>query len=684
MNRLLDLFSKNNKKPAKKTKLSSQKKREASQSTNNGETIASTEPRRLSPKRVFDDGNTFRRIEHVPAHESVISREHGEISITPQISRDYIVLLKGDTAKSVIIVTSIEKIEMATGLDHVFLDIKQKCNTRGYKHIQKMYAPRQIIALMYENVEKSRDIHQEIKNVESISADFDKLLSDALINNVSDIHIEVRRNSAKVRYRVNGSLRVINDLPVTYARQLAIVVYQVIAEEKEVTFIESQQQAAIIDREVDAGDNTRQRVRVRLNTLPAYPDGFDMVMRLLKMGVTSKKTTLNSLGYSDTQLNDLNVVVSKPVGAIIIAGTTGSGKSTSLSTMISSKIEYYTNEAGCRIKVITVEDPPENEIKHATQVPVVRTRNGKNGKNPFAEAMKAALRSDPDIIMVGEVRDEDSTELLVHTVQSGHQAYTTLHTSSAIGIVSRLRSLGIKNDVLGSSDFFSGLIYQALVPVTCNCCGHTIKEFLAKNPGDMNASELCERINSVTNTYEREKVRFINREGCNNCVDGVSGRTVVAEVVVPDKKMKKFFSEGKDTLALEYFLERGGKTILAHGIDKMSLGMCDPQEIELKLGRLTDINHELNDAAMVEEVSPANTTSENNDETDLISVFSSADNLMDSDEEVHHNIDLSELELESQLLSGRKDNGQEAVIHKVDFGSKMSDKHNPDLDVDPE
>lgn len=600
----------------------------------------------------YSDSNTFKRIEHIPKHISILTAEKGDIILPPGLDRDYIVLLVNNEEKHVIIITSIEKTDRLSGIDHEMLDIKQRCHRKGYNKFENMYAPRQIIRLIYDNATSdSNNSAQDSIKTESLQVDFDNMLSDALFNGVSDIHIEVRRNSAKVRYRVNGALRVINDLSVAYARQLAIVIYQVIAEEKEVTFIETQQQAAIIDREVMV-NGTSQRVRVRLNTLPAYPDGFDMVMRLLRMGVSTKKATLNSLGYSDTQLNDINLAVSRPVGAIIIAGTTGSGKSTSLSTMISRKIEYYTNEAGCRIKVITVEDPPENEIRHATQVPVVRSRNGKDGKNPFAEAMKAALRSDPDIIMVGEVRDEDSTELLVHTVQSGHQAYTTIHTSSAIGIVSRLRGLGIKNDVLGSSDFFSGLIYQALVPVTCQHCSTPFAEFEGNQQDNEDMTDLCARITKVTTSYDREKIRFINHSGCDKCVDGVSGRTVVAEVVVPDKKMKLLFGEGKDTQALEYFQEQGGKSILSHGIDKMSAGLCDPREIEHKLGRLTDIEYELNSIETKE------------DEASLLEAESlvTPNPLAD--------IDLNNLELESSLLSGKKEDEPQGIIHEVDFTGK--------------
>jgi len=181
-----------------------------------------------------------------------------------------------------------------------------------------------------------------------------------------------------------------------------------------------------------------------------------MIMRILKMGQSGEKIDLNKLGYSKEHLGKVRRGSAKPVGVMMMAGTTGSGKSTSLNAMLSEKIAHHAG----RIKVITVEDPPEYLLIGATQVPVVRSRSAaKEGAdiNPFASTIRAAMRSDPDVLMIGEVRDHHSAELLIHAVQSGHPVFTTTHASSGIDIVSRQRSNGVPDDVLGSHNFISAL-----------------------------------------------------------------------------------------------------------------------------------------------------------------------------------------------------------------------------------
>jgi Type II secretory pathway, ATPase PulE/Tfp pilus assembly pathway, ATPase PilB len=586
---------------------------------------------------------TIRRIEFIPEFKEILTKDGGEISLSNEHKKDYIALLVNADLKIINIFCSTEA-SSQTGIDHNFVSLRERCKAKGFTIEKQYYAPRQIISLLYEKESKEKNLEDEVKNAEGLQADFDMILMDALKKGVSDIHIEVRRDAAIVRYRKDGSLRLIHEWGVSYARQMAVVIYQVIAEEKDVTFVETQQQSAIIDRQIED-----QRIRVRLNTMPAYPDGFDVVMRVLRMGASNTKKTLSGLGYSKQEIKDINISVSKPVGVTIIAGTTGSGKSTSLTTMISDKIERHTDESGCRIKVITVEDPPEYQINHATQCPVVRSRNGKDGKNPFAEAIKAAMRSDPDVLMVGEVRDEDSAELLVHAVQSGHQAFTTVHAPSAIGIVARLRSLGVKNDVLGSNDFIAGLIYQALIPVSCPHCRLKMKEYIDKNKNDERAIELLERIEKVTTEEERNNIRFVNQNGCEHCNNGISGRTVVAEVILPDHQMISYFAEGRDTLAWHYYRQNGGKSVLSHGIDKMKDGLCDPMEIEHKLGMLTrDLSYSFAEKTVE--------TSENNN-------FQHANKDGLCNESVELN--LSEINLESALLKGeKKEPGQ---ITHIDF-----------------
>jgi type II secretory ATPase GspE/PulE/Tfp pilus assembly ATPase PilB-like protein len=521
---------------------------------------------------------------NVPPYLELLSSPKSKIPIHDEkVKNHFAILLINDERNETILLESFEGIEEGK-TDHsiIALDLKQKIRRLNYKVIT-MKTTRDIISILYD---ESKNLIVESENrAGELQTDFDGLIKAAVSNGTSDVHIEVRRNKAKIRFRKNGNLEDYKELSVSYATELAGVIYRVIAEEKDVTFQPSQPQDGVIDRQL----TDQLRMRIRLATMPAYPNGFDMVMRLLPMGVTTKRQELVELGYRSMQLNDIKLSMAKPVGVIIVAGTTGSGKSTTLVTMLGKVIEDNKGNS----KVITVEDPPEFELSGATQVPVVRSKVviGRD-KNPFAASIRAAMRSDPDILMIGEVRDGDSTELLTHAVQSGHQVYTTIHASSGIGIIARLRSLGAKNETLGSQDFISGLIYQTLVQTTCESCHKNASDadlFYEKGSKSRYTEflEIMQRIRHSAGGRDISHIRF-KGEGCDKCSQGVTGRIVVAEVIVPDHEMKSMFAVGRDIDAWHHWRKSGGETALETGINMMMDGICDPFNVEKKLGPLTD------------------------------------------------------------------------------------------------
>ena len=148
-----------------------------------------------------------------------------------------------------------------------------------------------------------------------------------------------------------------------------------------------------------------------------------------------------------------------------MAGGVGSGKSTSIVGILHEELEMHQS----RLRIITVEDPPERVIPGATQVPVVRKRGTAAG-DEFSFAIRGALRCDPDTLMVGEIRDLQSAVLAIKFAQSGHRVYTTVHASTALGIVGRLVGLGVDSTLLCMPDVLKGLIFQTLVPQLCPSC----------------------------------------------------------------------------------------------------------------------------------------------------------------------------------------------------------------------
>ncbi len=486
------------------------------------------------------------------------------------------------------------------------------------------------------SIKNEWDMNGSKKNfAQASSSETDKaeqIFKDALERHTSDIHIEVRRQNALVKFRVHGELSVYRTLLPAEGTNLANIIYQVFTAnggESATTFNPKEPQNGLVDKMFD-----KQRVRARVATIPANPDGFDMIIRLLPFNEDGSATPLHKLGYSKKEQKDIEIMVSTSVGVIIIAGTTGSGKSTTLKNVLTSKI----NESEGKIKVITVEDPPEYYLP-CTQVPVNRENSKDNGKTEFANAMKASMRSDPDILMVGEIRDDLTAQILTGAVQSGHQVFTTIHASSAFGIIPRLEGFGVTRDVISSPQFISGLIYQKLLQKICPHCSKPIvngklpktysyERIIEKNYEDfkidldtinklkpaknekrnivsklldaklidnktafliykkyeeMNNKEaqeaLLERIKKVAN-IEESNIRF-RGDGCEHCKNGVAGRLVCAETIVPDLNLLALIRDKKDPEAFNYWKTiLNGKYAMEDAIDKMIEGIVDPVEVE--------------------------------------------------------------------------------------------------------
>jgi type II secretory ATPase GspE/PulE/Tfp pilus assembly ATPase PilB-like protein len=475
----------------------------------------------------------------------------------------------------------------------------------------------------------------EIKKAEDVVA-------KAIALNASDIHIEKREDSskAKLRYRVNGILTTYDYMYGHEATKMARIFYQIFTAkggESGKTFDERSFLNGLFDREFNG-----KRVRVRISVFPVAPNGFDMVLRLLPYHADGQYQEISQLGYSIKDQQNITYMSSDYKGVTIIAGTTGSGKSTTLKNLIIKYIRDNENN----IKAITIEDPPEYFIPNASQVPVNRENSKDNGKTEFGSAINQAMRSDPDFLMIGEIRDNLTANLTVKATQSGHKVLTTLHAPSAFGILDRLIDLGVSSRVLSSPDFISGLVYQKLLPVVCDkCCTSIINnkiprrvnyEFILQDrfndysvdldvvrnikrkvegdnenlldqlvmKGLINYNqaeeirELHEQLNNDDknnqmlqrlNTHCKEDIANIRfkGKGCRHCTNGITGRTVVAETILPDLNFYRLISENKMIEAQQYWLsDLDGKTVKEDAMDRMKQGLIDPFDLERNLNMI--------------------------------------------------------------------------------------------------
>lgn len=518
--------------------------------------------------------NRLERFDEIPDFQRLVFDNY--VNEKEQLKR-FALLEKSGSSNEIYLVYS-----EGTGARNIVIDLKRKLQKDGKKICAIYVAKSTLVDWIYEQEKKrtSADNDVEKKGFRKL---FHDTISNALKENASDVHIEVMENKTLVRFRVDGILHNADEWSVEVGKKVSSVVYQVDASQKEISFNPTLNQAARIDAVVDGIS-----LGMRLQTV-SKPSGFDVIIRLLKTEDDGKIPPLNVLGYSPMQLNLISKALRRPVGLILMIGTTGSGKTTTIASMLNTIVHENMTPNGLTLKIITAEDPTEYVIKHITQHSVNRNKEYGPDSSPFADAMNTLMRCDPDIFMLGETRDKFSAAALQGGVQSGHTAFSTTHASSGFGALKRLRSFGIADDVLGSLDFISALIYQTLVPKNCEHCKIPYVEWLLKENKSEKELDLINRFETITTQSERSSVFIRNQHGCNHCRNcGLKGRTVVAEVVMPSVKTRYAIEQRNDSLATYYFLKEGGKLIKAHALEKVLSGTVCLMEAEKAVGDLDD------------------------------------------------------------------------------------------------
>lgn len=395
------------------------------------------------------------------------------------------------------------------------------------------------------------------------------LFQRAVDAHASDIHIRVKRNgTTHILLRVHNDLEPHAEHPAEYGEMLCSAIYQAMADVSDATFEQlSRQDARISDRAKLASGLDG----IRIATTPQV-DGFAMVLRLLYHD-TGSALGLENLGYSAEQVRTLDRLKARPGGINIIGGPTGSGKSTTLQRVLAAILR----ECEGRRHVITVEDPPEYPIPGAVQTPVTNVETEEERSRAFQSAIKAAMRLDPDIIMIGEIRDAPSAKLSLQASMTGHQVWSTLHVNGAFAVPDRLMDLGVARDLLGDPGILGGMICQRLTKVLCPHCKIPLRA------ANVSTGEV-ERIYRALGTDEA----FVRGPGCSHCGGkGIVGRTVVAEVVEMDETLAELVLSRKRRDALAYWRKSQGGILMAeHAVLKARAGLIDPFQAEEVVGRL--------------------------------------------------------------------------------------------------
>ncbi len=367
------------------------------------------------------------------------------------------------------------------------------------------------------------------------------MLGEAIKEGASDIHIETFEKSLMIRFRIDGVLRDV----LSPSRKLAPLL---VSRVKVMARLDIAEKRVPQDGRISLRIGGRA-VDVRVSTMPSS-HGERVVMRLLDKNAT--RLDLHSLGMTQANHDSFRSMISRPHGIILVTGPTGSGKST---TLYAGLQELNSNERN----ILTVEDPIEFDIDGIGQTQV----NPKVDMT-FARGLRAILRQDPDVVMVGEIRDLETAQIAVQASLTGHLVMSTLHTNTAIGAVTRLRDMGIEPFLISSS--LLGVLAQRLVRTLCRDC---------KQP-----YEADKETKKLFNVSQDEPLTLYRAHGCEKCNQkGYRGRTGIHELLIVDEQVQELVHSEAGEQAIERAIRQTTPSIRDDGLSKVLTGVTSLEEV---------------------------------------------------------------------------------------------------------
>lgn len=389
----------------------------------------------------------------------------------------------------------------------------------------------------------------------------DTLVKHAILEGASDVHIEPEEKEIIVRYRIDGVLRTAMTLPKS-------ALSGIVARVKVLANLKLDEHRLPQDGRFKI-ENEDYKISFRVSILPVF-DGEKIVMRLLNESAAG--LTLEKMGMHGEALEIVHREIQKPNGMILVTGPTGSGKTTTLYTVVD-----LLNSP--KVNISTVEDPVEYRMEHINQTQV----NAKIGMT-FAAALRALLRQDPDIVMVGEIRDKETLEIAIHAAMTGHLVLSTLHTNSAAGAIPRMVDMGAEAFLIAST--VNIVIGQRLVRRLCSECRQAYRldaqelATLGKNY-DMEAIAATMRKLGVMTAESFGEVELYRPRGCAHCGDtGYKGRLGIFEVLEVTDDIEKRITHDATTEELERAARGNGMvTMVEDGFCKVLQGITSVEEV---------------------------------------------------------------------------------------------------------
>lgn len=393
-----------------------------------------------------------------------------------------------------------------------------------------------------EEIEKLKELALEEPVIKLVN----NLISKAMEVKATDIHFESLKKGIKVRFRVDGILKSVEniseDLKLPVITRLKLISGMNISENRLPQ--DGRIAVKIAGKEVD----------IRASSVPTK-FGESFVLRLLEKG--DLRYSLDNLGFYPDHVRIIREIYQKPNGIFLTTGPTGSGKTTTLYSMLN---ELNSDS----VKIITVEDPIEYEIEGINQIQV-KPEIGYT----FSKALRSILRQDPDMIMIGEIRDKETAEIAIQAALTGHLVLSTLHTNSALSSITRLLDMGVEFFLLKAS--IIGLMAQRLVRRLCPACSESV------DLRDVVSVEVLKKIEEIAKKYDFVRINPKRAKGCELCLyTGYKGRLAIAEVVPFTAEVQKEFEKNKN---FDDLTSLGIRSIFEDGVLKFLEGKTSFEEV---------------------------------------------------------------------------------------------------------
>lgn len=421
----------------------------------------------------------------------------------------------------------------------------------GFAVLMNRYDPPKVVTYDDITIAKAGDsetIKQVSETLNSVGSDqvFDFLIDQADKLGASDIHIENQRNGIRIRMRIDGALHPVAELNSDRYR----VVLGALASRANLSTASTEPQSGHLQKEVAIADGTTHMLNMRVETVPTMY-GQDAVLRLFNYD--ESMLNLDRLGIGEAERREIDEIISHPRGMVLMVGPTGSGKSTTLYSMLSAL--NSTDR-----KIITLEDPIEYSVGGISQIPVDTT----NGQN-FADHLRSVLRLDPDVVMVGEIRDADTAKTAIQASITGHLVLSTFHANSTAAAFSRMI------DLIGVNPIFSSAIRLVIAQRLVRRLDDTTKE--AYQPDDATRKyieSVLAGLPSHVDVPNLDEIQLYKPVSSESSPFGYSGRIVIMEQMVVNEEIQKYLRGDLKDVHAESIektaREQGMVTLLQHGV----------------------------------------------------------------------------------------------------------------------